>query len=75
MKSVDVKVEEGPKNKVVLLKRNGNGRWHERGRKVSLKALYDGVQSERYNVEEWTRYALKMYEEYLRKKTKGVRVF
>jgi len=69
MKTINVKVDNDFGNKVVLLKKKDNGNWHERGRRVSLKALYDGIKLGRYNVEEWTGCTGIMYKEYEEKKT------
>ena len=68
MKTIDVKVDTGFGNKVILLRKKDNGSWHERGRKVSLKSLHDGIESGRYNVEEFTECARIMYQEYKGKK-------
>lgn len=34
-----------------LLKINENSKWHNYGKRISLKSLYDIIKSEKYNIE------------------------
>ena len=70
MKTIDVRVEEGPKNKVFLLKHNENGRWNKVGTKATLKKLYECLKTEKYRVVEWSIEAREMYWKYCKKRSR-----